>query len=125
MPKSSSAELVTLQNRMLQKEDSNGMKSCSYANYDSCIYSAITRHMKNQTPSEGGCTVPWVIGSDGKGPENICKSTKNVNLTYWIGYNRLTNQFNDCSSPCESLLVTLGAKNLKVYMEPGKSFIKL
>ena len=95
--------------RMLPKKKDDGTMSCIRTNYDNCMYNALTQHMKNQTLSENGCTVPWV-----RNTTNICKEPKNINTTFWIAWNRITNQFNDCPVPCDSLLVSLGAKNFEI-----------
>ena len=66
--------------------------------------------------SENGCTVPWV-----RNTSNICKQPKNINTTFWIAWNRITNQFNDCPVPCDSLLVSLGAKNFEIEESSEKA----
>ena len=99
--------------RMLSKEKKDGTKSCINSVYDKCMYGALISHMKANTPSENGCTVPWVMQGK-QGSEKICKKAENINVTFWEAWNRVTNQLNDCPVPCETLLVSLGAKNFEV-----------
>ena len=77
--------------------------------HDQCIYDTLITKMKEKTQNENGCTVPWVVNST-----NICKKPDNVNTTFWIAWNRVTNQFNDCPEPCNTLMVTLGKSNYKL-----------
>ena len=81
-------------------------KSCSYDVYDDCIYSTVVKIMKNKT--EAQCTVPWVRDNT-----NICSIPKDINTTFWIAWNRITNQKKDCLRPCRVTLVNVGAKNYK------------
>ena len=37
-----------------------------------------------------------------------------IKSTYWIAYNRVTNQFNDCHKTCRDLKIILGGGNIKV-----------
>ena len=101
-------------NRMMSKETDDGGKTCIHSTYDKCMYGALFNHMKNNTPSEDGCTVPWVMDGNLTSTKKICKNAENINTTFWIAWNRVTNQLNDCPVPCETLLVTLGAKNYEV-----------
>ena len=98
---------------MMSKEKDDGNKTCIHSNYDECMYGALVNHMKSNTPSEDGCTVPWVMDG-GSGAKKICKKAENINTTFWEAWNRVTNQLNDCPVPCQTLLVTLGAKNQEV-----------
>ena len=93
---------------MLPDEKSN-IKCSKEVVYDNCIYKALITKMKEKTENENGCTVPWVVNST-----SICKKPKNVNTTFWIAWNRVTNQFNDCPVPCDTLIVTLGKSNYKL-----------
>ncbi len=34
-----------------------------------------------------------------------------MNTTFWIAWNRVTNQRNDCPNPCKSLQISVGGKN--------------
>ena len=79
-------------------------KSCSHEIYDDCMYETVARIMKEQ--SEQHCTVPWIRNNT-----NICATPKDINTTFWIGWNRITNQERDCLSPCRTTNVNLGAKN--------------
>ena len=103
---------------MMSKKKSDGTRSCIDSTYDKCMYGALIRHMKANTPSENGCTVPWVM-EDGEipfitGTKNICTLPYNINQSYWQAWTRVTNQKNDCPLPCKTLLLSLGAKNYKV-----------
>ena len=98
----------------MSKENDDGGKTCIHTTYDKCMYGALVDRMKNNTPSEDGCTVPWVMNEDNTGTTKICKNAENINTTFWIAWNRVTNQLNDCPVPCETLLVSLGAKNYEV-----------
>ena len=37
-----------------------------------------------------------------------------INSTFWIAWNRVTNQLNDCHKTCRDLKIILGGGNLKV-----------
>ena len=97
----------------MSKVKDDGSKTCEYLDFDKCMYKAMVQHMKTNTPSEGGCTAPWVMDG-GNGTTKICKRPENINTTFWEAMNRVTNQQDDCPIPCKSLLVGLGAKNYKV-----------
>ena len=84
----------------------NEDKSCSYEVYDDCIYSKVVNIMRKST--EAKCTVPWVRDN-----ANICSLPKDINTTFWIAWNRITNQKKDCLRPCRVTLVNVGAKNYK------------
>ena len=99
---------------MMSKDKEDGSKTCIESNYDECMYGALVDHMHSNTQSEGGCTVPWVLDENLEGTSKICKEPDNINKTFWIAWNRVTNQKKDCPVPCDSLLVSLGAKNYKV-----------
>ena len=101
---------------MMSKEKDDGSKTCIETNYDACMYGAMVNHMKSKTESEGGCTVPWVLDENLEGTTKICKEAENINSTFWEAWNRVTNQLKDCPVPCDSLLVSLGAKNYKVKL---------
>jgi len=99
--------------RMMSKEKDDGSITCIETHYDKCMYGALTDHMHSQTQSEEGCTVPWLLDENLEGTSNICTEPKNINITFWEAWNRVTNQKKDCPVPCDSLLVSLGAKNYK------------
>ena len=98
----------------MSKESDDGTKTCIETYYDKCMYGALTDHMHRQTQDERGCTAPWILDEDLEGTSNICKNPENINTTFWEAWNRVTNQLKDCPVPCDSLLVSLGAKNYKV-----------
>ena len=98
----------------MSKNKDDGSKTCMESNYDECMYGALVDHMHSNTQSEGGCTVPWVLDENLEGTSKICKEPDNINKTFWIAWNRVRNQKKDCPVPCDSLLVSLGAKNYKV-----------
>ena len=99
---------------MMSKNKDDGSKTCMESNFDKCMYGALVDHMHSNTQSEGGCTVPWVLDENLEGTSKICKEADNINKTFWVAWNRVTNQKKDCPVPCDSLLVSLGAKNYKV-----------
>ena len=88
-----------------EKTLKGGKKSCMHEEYDQCMYSALHDLMMKGTKSK--CTVPWIPNND-----RICTSPEDVNTTFWISWNHVTNQHNDCNSPCHRLLIDLGAKEL-------------
>ncbi len=111
---------------MMSKDLEDGKKTCINTVYDECMYGALVGHMKRQTQDEGGCTVPWVM-ENGAGAQDICKLEKNINITFWEAWNRVTNQKDDCPVPCNTLLVNVGAKNLAVsatLLLPSHVFVK-
>ena len=89
----------------LERTLENGKKSCLYHDYNDCMYSALSRLMKTNT--DDNCTVPWIRDN-----KHICTTPKDINTTFWIAWNRVTNQHNDCNSPCHLLMVDLGAKEI-------------
>ena len=74
--------------------------------------------MKDNTDQR--CTVPW-----SKDDERICKTAKDINTTFWIGWNHITNQEKDCLAPCHSTLVNVGGKNVANLSDPTPSQIYL
>ena len=98
---------------MMSKEKDDGTKTCENLHYDECMYGALVKHMKTNTPSESGCTAPWVMDG-GSGTKKICKKPENINTTFWEAWNRVTNQQSDCPIQCQVLMVSLGAKNYQV-----------
>ena len=79
-------------NMLPQESEDDGSLSCTNCRYDDCMYSAVTDHMVKSS----GCTVPWVLNND-----KICTEPDKVNNTFYIAWNRITNQKRDCSSPCQ------------------------
>ena len=89
-------------------------KSCSLEmSFDECMYGRVAAIMKKNSKDE--CTVPWI-----KDNENICRSNEDMNATFWIGWNRITNQENDCLPPCHTTIVSTGAAN---YQKNSQNFI--
>ena len=100
---------ITLIERNLEEdeEDANskeGTKTCTNEIYDDCIYGMLARVMRENT--EDNCTVPYV-----RDDSKICTKPNDINTTFWIAWNRVTNQKKDCNVPCHSASVNLGAKN--------------
>ena len=81
-------------------------KTCSYQAYDECMYNTMYEVMKNNTKDK--CTVPWIRNND-----QICSKSVDINTTFWIAWNRITNQQKDCLPPCEATLINVGAKNFE------------
>ena len=102
----------------LERTLGNGEKSCLHHNYDDCMYSALSRLMRTQT--DHNCTVPWIRDND-----NICTKPKDMNTTFWISWNHVTNQFRDCESPCDLLMVELGAKDIRKWNNTQTSTLTL
>ena len=82
----------------------NGAKTCSYELYDDCIYNSLTQKMRKNT--EDNCTVPYVRDNS-----KICTKPKDINTTFWMAWNQGTLQQKDCSRPCHSAIVNVGALN--------------
>ena len=78
--------------------------SCSMAPYDECIYNELTKRMITETESD--CVVPWFPGN-----HSVCTQEKDINTTFWIYWNRVTNQRKDCNKPCQSIVINIGGKN--------------
>ena len=89
----------------LERELPNNRKSCSYHKYDDCMYSSLYHWMINSTKDH--CTVPWIRNNN-----KICTKAEDINKAFMIAYNRVTNQHNDCDTPCHRLIVDLGAKEM-------------
>jgi len=45
-----------------------------------------------------------------------------MNSTYWLWYNRVTNQGGDCSPPCHSLMTVVGGKNVVKYVTNPRNY---
>ena len=95
---------------------------CSIENYDNCILNRIINLMKGQ--SFDNCTVPWVDRN-----ENICTNPSDINRTYSIWWNRITNQKKDCKVPCHTMVINISPSideekiaklygNLNIYFSP-------
>ena len=87
---------------------SSSDRSCSHETYDDCMYETLANLMKDN--SKDHCTVPWIMDN-----ARICTDPKDINATFWIGWNRITNQENDCLSPCDTITVDIGAKNYQTH----------
>ena len=85
---------------------------CSNINFDECIQKELTRQMISET--EDKCLVPWfptLYSMEQIGNHFVCTKEKDVNTSYWIYWNKITNQQNDCNKPCKSIVVSIGGKN--------------
>ncbi|XP_040580132.1 uncharacterized protein [Lepeophtheirus salmonis] len=94
--------------RMLIKTKPNGLKTCSNDDYDTCMYNAMARHMYGAV----NCAVPFIRNNS-----RICETPYQTNMTFWMFYNRVTNQMKDCLDPCSFLIINVGAKNYKTINE--------
>ena len=81
-------------------------RKCTFEAYDKCMYRTLAKTMKENT--KDNCTAPWVLDSD-----KICSKPEDANTTFWISWNRITNQKGDCLSPCNTTLVNIGGMNEK------------
>ncbi|QQP34739.1 Uncharacterized protein FKW44_022728, partial [Caligus rogercresseyi] len=101
--------------RMLIKTKEDGSKTCSNEDYDTCMYNAMAKHMYGAVD----CAVPFIRNNT-----RICESDYQTNLTFWMFYNRVTNQMKDCADPCSFLIINVGAKNYRVINESyGELFL--
>ena len=100
---------VTTQ-EVIEMPNNNG-RSCSTGVYDDCMYETLARLMRLAT--EDNCTVPWILDNT-----RICTKEKDINASFWIGWNHVTNQQRDCYRPCHTMTVELGAKN---YRKPASN----
>ena len=99
--------------RMLEKSSQKKLrfkqkseKSCTQCEYDSCMYGAVERIMRQRTIEE--CTAPWI-----RNASDICSNPDDVEAAFWVAWNRITNQKLDCAVPCHSLIINIGAKNVE------------
>ena len=97
-------DVTQLDKEIEHPQQNSTRRSCSTDPYDSCMYTQLANKMVAET--EDNCTVPWFPH---KNP--ICKKEKDMNHTYYIAYNRLTNVMRDCNEPCHSLVANIGGKN--------------
>ena len=79
------SQITYTDNYQLSRELSDGSLTCSLHDYDNCIYRMLEREMVANTVDN--CTVPWVPNNS-----RICTKPNDVNTTFWIAWNRLTNQ---------------------------------
>ena len=87
-------------------------QNCEYVNYDDCMYEQLTKLMIEET--EENCIVPWYpirFSEELIGNHTVCSQEKDVNSSYWIYWNRATNQENDCNRPCKTMVLNIGGKN--------------
>ena len=110
-PQYSKTQSVFLQCKNYDRKKKNSCisssdRTCTHDEFDSCMYNNVANLMKENTA--GKCTVPWVRSN-----ENICTNHMDVNTTFWIGWNRITNQKKDCLSPCHTTITNFGAKNFQ------------
>ena len=94
---------------------------CERMIYDNCMYEQLTKLMIKETQQK--CTVPWFppefsIGLIGN--HTVCSEEKDVNASYWIYYQRITNQQNDCNRPCKSMVLNIGGKNYEYNADQTK-----
>ena len=83
-------------------------KACANHNFDKCLYDKISSIMQNKT--EDNCTPPWVPNSS-----KIWKKPTDIDTTFLIDKNRITNQEKDCDVPCHSVVVDVHGKNYRKY----------
>ena len=80
--------------------------TCSAKHYDECIYNQLTKRMLKE--SETNCVVPWFPGN-----YTVCTQENDINTTFSIYWNRITNQLNDCNTPCKSTVLNIAGKNYR------------
>ena len=87
-------------------------QKCSHDTYDHCMYKTLASVMKKETKEN--CTVPWILDN-----QNICSNSHDVNTSFWISWNRITNQQKDCLSPCHATIVNVGKyqKSVETYFQ--------
>ena len=85
--------------------------SCATKSHDKCMYEKLTREMVRAT--EDNCTLPWFprTSPSMEGMIPICTKEKDINITYNMAYERITNALLDCNEPCRTLVVNMGGKN--------------
>ena len=93
-------------------------KKCTNEPYDKCMYHTLTTTMEKETDDD--CTAPWVLGNT-----KICTKPHDINRTFWISWNRITNQKRDCHKPCHTTLINVGAKNEQSHSKKGEGKLVL
>ena len=96
------------ENKAMKKYDT----VCAEIDFDECIQKELTRQMISAT--EDKCLVPWFptqFSMEQIGDHNVCTKEKDVNASYWVYWNQITNQKNDCNKPCKKIVVSTGGKN--------------
>ena len=104
-------DVTQLEKLKTPKRNENGeneMKTCSHLNYDQCMYNVLANIMRNET--KGNCTTPFIMDND-----NICTKREDIKASFFIALRRTTNQQRDCDTPCHSVFVSIGGKNVKKY----------
>ena len=91
-----------------------GRMTCSYEEFDECLYNTLTNLMKNLT--EDNCTAPYVFAN-----ENVCSKKNDIESAYLVALRRSTNQGRDCNSPCKSLFSNFGGKTSIAKQDEEKS----
>ena len=102
----------------LERKVEVNKKSCAYHDYDGCMYNALYRLMMNST--KDNCTVPWIRDN-----HRICTKPEDINTTFWIAWNHVTNQYDDCNSPCHRLIIDLGAKEISKLQDKQSAVLHL
>ncbi len=64
-------------------KDGDSRLTCANVNYDSCMYSALERHMVR----DFGCVVPFIRSN-----ERICKDNDSSIGAFNVAWDRVTNQ---------------------------------
>ena len=85
-------------------------RKCTHESYDDCMYNALSSTMIKETSDS--CTVPWVHDNT-----KICTRENDINTTFWISWNRITNQKRDCLRQCHTTLINVGAMNEQIYVD--------
>ena len=106
---------VTQQEKIKIREDDTGkmkIKTCSYLNFDKCMYRALATAMRNETIDN--CTTPYILDN-----EKICTKREDIKTSFLIAVRRSSNEGRDCDLPCRSLFIGVGGKNLRKYKKRG------
>lgn len=110
---------VTQLEKVKLKEDGNKkneIKTCSYLNFDKCMYKAVATLMRNETADN--CTTPMILENS-----KICTKPEDIKISYSIAVGRTKNQGRDCDLPCRSLSVGVGGKNKRTRNESYGEFL--
>ena len=104
---------LDMKNKYSGEDNPTGYETiCAEMIYDDCIYEKLTKRMIDET--EENCTVPWFpsrFSKDLIGNHKVCSEENDVNKTFWIYWDRITNQENDCNRPCKTMVLNIGGKN--------------
>ncbi|CAB4057138.1 unnamed protein product [Lepeophtheirus salmonis] len=74
-----------------------------------------------QSQFGGGKRGVWLHGVMDS-TQKICDDFPNINKTFWIAWNRITNQEKDCPNPCDFFLINIGDKNFLRLENPNISY---